>query len=591
MTLRRRLLINMLLLSLIPLCVSSILIYWITLEKTQQEAVRSTVRTTYSIFNSFNDKVEELYETILNAVSMPEFVQYAQNYVTRTDSSIVYHNSEIVKAQMRTFAISNTSRITGICLYLIDNKILTYDVGTSHVNDYILDTTQAQAGIPFWYIDYDAGAQNGIYPITVSNVFMQTYSAKPMGTVVLTINPDIFSDLRSDRQWADGEMFFMLDSNNRIMLHPDEAMLGEYYTNEDVLSMVEQVEKEPTILSVEGRSCIVYATEVNHTGWKLFYIIPYSFFKSQPNTIINVFLLIIIPCAVIACIIALYTALSIYKPINRLTEQMSVSPSDALAHRSSEEGPLEIRAMAHSYNLLMERITGLLAETEEHAQAQKSLEMSMLRAQIMPHFLYNTLNVIKCLSASGDPEAVQHAVKSLISLLRSSIGSNRDIVELRQEIDYVNNYIYLQLLRLDLNLTLKWHIEDALLSYMVPRFILQPIVENALIHAFPDLTADNRITITASVDEEQQMLRITVADNGVGLSQDANQILTRKLTGLEAYSFNAVGLPNVNERIRLLFGDAYGIQIQNLAQGCEVTLILPVRKNVEPDAPAAPPSA
>lgn len=571
MTLRRQLLISMLLLAILPLVVASTLMYRSTSELARQEAIESTDRATYNTFHAFATRIDNLYTMSINSVSFPELVRYTNNYLSRVDSTTAYHNADIVKAQLRSFLLSNASGINGIGLYLADQIVHTYELGTAYRNEEVVKAAYQGGGAPHLHIDYDRPRKNGLYPLTISCAYLSTANSMPMGTIVLTISDSIFQDFRNESQWAEGEMYFVLDAENRVVLHPDASLMGTRFTDEAMLGATGS--DDAVILSVNGRKSIVRAMQIPRNGWKVFYVIPYSHFNAQPDAILNISLFIALPCAVVALIVAMCVAISVYRPIRTLSKQMRTNARNALGLRVTEAGPLEVRELAGNFNDLMDQIRTLIDEIELQSSMKRDMELAALRAQIMPHFIYNTLNVIKCLAEEGDTTAVQKAAVSLISLLRGSIGSNRDMVKLREDIKYVQNYLYLQKLRLDVHFTFSDEVPEALRDYIVPRFILQPIIENALIHAFDDSDADNRIVLCACKEGSAALL-VTVRDNGSGFSDEAREKLRRRTEGNEAYSFNSVGLANVNERIRRLFGPEYGISQRNLEKGSEVLIRL-----------------
>ena len=199
--------------------------------------------------------------------------------------------------------------------------------------------------------------------------------------------------------------------------------------------------------------------------------------------------------------------------------------------------------------------------------------MNALQAQINPHFLYNTLETIRFMITMKDERAVD-MVKQLARLFRISIGDGASYVTVRNELEHVKLYIDLQRYRYTDRFSVVYDIDEHLLDLYTLKFILQPIVENSILHAFADFSQGGLITISAY--EMEGKLLVSVHDNGSGMDP---LTLDRVHDGLrKAEGINSVGLRNVYDRIRLHFGNDYYLRVESNAEGTEVLLMLPLLK-------------
>ena len=234
--------------------------------------------------------------------------------------------------------------------------------------------------------------------------------------------------------------------------------------------------------------------------------------------------------------------------------------------------PYEVRMLIDSFNALMERIEHLMARVESEAQASAQAKLLALRAQVSPHFLYNTLNVVKCLSKSGDTEQIPACIDSLIGLLRASLGSNSDLASLGHELEYVDHYLSIQRMRLDLCFRYVVSVPEALRSRAIAHFTLQPMVENALLHAFSDIHSEaNLIEVSASVCDGK--LEVSVRDNGDGIDPKKRDQLNAQFHTPD--KLNRVGLHNVIARNRYLLGEGAELNLVSGEWGTLVTLRVP----------------
>ncbi len=267
-------------------------------------------------------------------------------------------------------------------------------------------------------------------------------------------------------------------------------------------------------------------------------------------------------------------ASSITRPFRAIIDDtLKLMNTDAkLAHVCLESSNVDVESIALSFNALIDRVNQLIQSVVRQQVEQKNLEMQMLQSQISPHFLYNTLNSIKWLALIEEKPAIADAVVALVALLEFCLKDTDSLVTLADEVEFLREYIQLERLRYDSHVEVDFAVEPAAHSLYVPKFTLQPSVENALLHAFGDTSADPRIRVGGIVAGDALIL--TVEDNGKGFDVGA-----RSLTG--------IGINNVNERIRLAFGEEYGQKIESvLGKGTRVTLRLPVIRTREeaPDA-------
>jgi len=226
------------------------------------------------------------------------------------------------------------------------------------------------------------------------------------------------------------------------------------------------------------------------------------------------------------------------------------------------------------------RIDELIAENQQRERTAHELEIQVLRAQISPHFLSNALNSVRSLAAMQGMDHIERLITAIIRLLRASLASTDTLVTLEQELEYVHNYMSIcqyQYLN-DIDLTVD--VDEKLLGCPMPPMVLQPIVENAIIHGIADFRSDGSISITAR--REGNALLLTVTDNGQGMTAEQVQTLLRQERNVNKRRFSGIGLHNVLRRIRMRFGDDYGLHIDS--QPGEYTMVqvtLPYKESVE----------
>lgn len=257
-----------------------------------------------------------------------------------------------------------------------------------------------------------------------------------------------------------------------------------------------------------------------------------------------------------------YVPLSITRPIRELSEVTNQVAKGNLAVRSKVRSGNEVSMLGESMNTMIDKINELLNQVTTEQTSLRKAEFELLQAQINPHFLYNTLDAIVWLAESGEHKKVVEMVGSLSEFFRSSLNKGKDIVTIREELQHVRSYLQIQQVRYQDIMRYKINIPKDLNQYKIPKITIQPLVENALYHGIKNKRGIGEIKVSGW--REENFFIICVEDDGIGidekrLAQIQGEIKNGVRTGEGIY-----GLYNVNERIRLNFGEEYGIAIESV---------------------------
>ena len=243
-----------------------------------------------------------------------------------------------------------------------------------------------------------------------------------------------------------------------------------------------------------------------------------------------------------------------------------------------EEGKKdEMGELSIQLNKMLDRIQALMQENINREVLVKNSEIRALQNQINAHFIYNVLESIKMMAEINEEYEISDAITSLGKLLRYSMKWVSRNVLLREELEYIKNYMVLINLRFDYDIYLSTNLPEELLDQEIPKMSLQPIVENAIMHGIEEMAEDTNIYIKGTIEDD--VCRIQVTDAGVGMSEEALEELRRKIhEGVETTGGkgHGIGLKNVQDRITMAFGNAYGLEIDSKL-GCytKITMRLP----------------
>lgn len=265
--------------------------------------------------------------------------------------------------------------------------------------------------------------------------------------------------------------------------------------------------------------------------------------------------------------------------IGVIVRSMERVESGDLSVRVEDPHPDELGFLSRSFDRMCARLAGFIDREYRYRLKTQHAELEALQERINPHFLYNTLEIIRMRAIREGRSSAAEMIAALGKLFRWNIGGHDRTVSLEDEFEHARLYIAIVNLGRDDNpIAIELDAEERDLELSVPKLVLQPIAENCVVHAFAESILSPRIRVVARRDAE--LLRVEVADNGVGMSSDATRGLHEALSS-GAREERRIGLANVHERIRLLYGEAYGVEIASVPdEGTRVTLTLPC---IEPD--------
>ncbi|WP_248930785.1 sensor histidine kinase [Paenibacillus hamazuiensis] len=279
--------------------------------------------------------------------------------------------------------------------------------------------------------------------------------------------------------------------------------------------------------------------------------------------------------------------------LERTMQQVRLRRFDARFEYPYED---EVGKLGRTFNFMTEEIHHLVGQQEsyivqlqnekERAETEQKLkriaELKALQSQMTPHFLYNTLDSIKWMAEKSGEWDIVRMITALASFFRTSLSRGKEIIPIKEEIGHVASYLRIQQIRYEDRFVYEFHIDESIDKQMTVKFILQPLVENAIYHGIKLLPGQGVIKI--SVEAEEAAIKLSVEDNGPGIHPVKLQLIRRRFETLQQEHSDGYGLYNVNDRIRLYFGEPYGLQIDSLqGRGTKVTALIPIM-NREEDA-------
>ena len=378
---------------------------------------------------------------------------------------------------------------------------------------------------------------------------------------------------------GNGGYIYLMDSNGDIIWHPKFELIasGRVKENNLVAAGYDDGSREEVF---NGTRQTVVTKTVGYTGWKLVGVIKGTGISLNmlKTRLFIVFVILLIIFIVI--LINSYISFRVTNPIRELEKSVKALEEGNLDADIYMGGSYEVQHLGKSVQDMKFRIKGLMQDiVNEHEEKRKS-EFDSLQAQINPHFLYNTLDIIVWQIENEKQSEAVHTVTALARFFRLSLGKGKNIVTVKDEIDHVKNYLMIQHMRFKNKFDYEFDIAEDVLELPSLKLMLQPLVENAIYHGMEFMDGDGMIMVKAWRKEDE--LYLSVADNGLGMTEDkVEMILTGKSTSGNGRG-SGIGVKNVNERIKLYFGEAYGLTIDSEPdEGTTVIIHLPAKDEKE----------
>ena len=412
---------------------------------------------------------------------------------------------------------------------------------------------------------------------------IQSADEQELGTLYIDVSADYFDGIINETDLEDGCRMYVIDRKEKVFVYSQEkenigAGIGKL---EDYLP---EMEEDKQYIKADG-NYFIYRL-IPGTDWLVAEEIPAFNLENSYQEIQTNILIIIGFSVILLMIIYFFYSKMMNKPIRTLKDAMEQIQDGNLDTRVTIKSNDEVGFLAKGLNQMTENLQNHIQQVYIAEIRQRDAEIEALKTQIQPHYLYNTLDVIRMTAITNDDNVTAEMIDSLSGQLKYLIGNARDMVTLQAEIDSIRNYFKIIRIRYENRFELEINIEENLLGLEVPQLIIQPVVENAVKYGLKPKSGTGVIAVNAR--EEDGCLEITVMDNGVGMEPERLKTVQERLESPETVKHPkskraSLGLKNVYDRIKLMFGDTYGLEISSFENiGTMVKYRLPIIDGTEP---------
>ncbi len=584
---RTKLTISYLLLTLFPLVIIAIFVFNISIMTLKNEVSEYVSNTLDQINNNIDNTFIQL-TNISAEIGMDETLQEILNKDASRPIREKIADDEKVNEIIEN-AIANFTNIESLHIFSYSGEVYSMKgAGNSLVTDYnftrkkwfqnMKKLNKRSLIIPT-YLQTDIiseGSNKKVFGYITEINDIKTQNN--IGYFMIEMDIGIFSNLLKSIS-ADQPSVVIIDDNKTVIYHTQPEYISSQFQHDYVSELLEKKEGHMIRKTGSGEELIIYNTSAN-TGWTVLSIIPTDLLFSRINSFELALVYTIILCILSSIVISVLMSNSLTEPISVLKRRMKMAESGDFDLQIEVKSKDEIGELSLSFNKMLSRIKNLIQRVYQTEILRKEAELSALQAQINPHFLYNTLQIMDIMAEEKGADEISGSCRALARIFRYSISKGQGFVSLEEEVLHVKNYVYIQQLRLESKLTVIYEIPEELYRYETVKLVLQPLVENGIIHGVEKSGRSCIIKVSARLHKTNLILE--VEDNGIGMDKEEllnlQASLYQKSEMDSRSSGSGIALKNVNDRIKLYYSDKYGMTIQSTRNvGTKVTLVLPAK--------------
>ncbi|GAB2571100.1 cache domain-containing sensor histidine kinase [Gracilibacillus alcaliphilus] len=572
-SLKSILLISFICIAIIPVIFMSVVMYMKSSQIINQNAAKYVTQILQQTNQEIDSKLKQFAEDSISILTNDK-IQESLN--PQNIQAADYSTREDLRKVLTRFIIDN-SNITSASIYLNDGSLLVTTenkLNELQIPPDRMDQLDQYKGKILWsYANVNSSSPQTNLVVAqraIKNVLGP--STEPIGYLSFTISEDLIFDLIAELEMGQTGSTFILDQTGTVLTSQLRGSVGTKL-DEKILENISDRYRENTdsvIQKIGSTNYFIAFDQSEETGWSVLGLVPSDEITEGLWEVQRILLIIIIVWVILTIFLSSKITKSVTNPLMELITTMKTVEKGDFSVRVNLKQNREIQSISNSFNRMIYKVNELIKQVYEREMKEKQAELKALQAQINPHFLYNTLDTFYWMLYVKGEEKIGGLIVSLSSMLRYSISNEGSFVVLKQEMDNVQNYINLQSARSGDKINFELQMAESLEHAKVLKLILQPIVENAVHHGLEESNKDGRIII--STREDQGNLIIAVEDNGIGIEKAQIESFQK-----ERQINNGIGLHNVDERIKLTFGSAYGIEIESeIGKGTRVSIKLPL---------------
>lgn len=548
----KRLFASFLIISILPITVMFLVVNKISIGMIEDNIVSTNKLASKLISQSISNYISK-FDSITNEIIFnTNIVRDMKNYKSLSIKERNKFNDEI-----SDIIRSRTSYISDIADFTIMNIDLNvvYNEGFSYIRHEVKLNEIAKSIESNNSIRYTSIRNGNSNYIAITRPIKT--SAKTYGYLFLALKEKVILEIIDDYNLNLNGFGLILDDDKKIIAsnslnfnNIDGSLEGyseyEEKINLENLNTVKTIDKFTSIEKINNKKYIVSRKPISYTPWTLYGIIPYDYIYSSCNDMYKTYALISVVIIAASIMLAMIIYISIINPLNKILIAMHNMDENTIGDEIVVTGSDEISYIMEKYNITTKKARELISTIKIREKEKREVTFRMLQAQINPHFLFNTLGSLRYIAIMNNDNVVSQGLEALAKLLRNIILKKDDFITIDEEIENVKNYITIQKLRYGDTFNVNYEIEEGVSNLKILKFIIQPIVENCILHGFEENDKENQLLIRIYTDDE--FLNFEISDNGIGINEEK---LNQGKFNID--KFAGIGIKNIQERLNLYY--------------------------------------
>ncbi len=558
-----------------------VIVTGVSMKFTNTSIFENSSEYTHTIIQQMNQNIDSYIDYMENIAYLISSNEDVQDYLF--DEKIDNEGRYRILNQLQTI-LDSRSDIRNVGIISKNGRMLINDGSKSVNQDLDLNTQEWYATAlekpngPILTSSHVQHIISGERPwvITLSRgIRDRSGSGEKEGVFFIDLNYSAISELCDQSTVGTKGYAFILDAKGNIVYHPQEQQLYNELQTENISLIMDT--DEDTVLTGTGNDGKLYSiSRSEKTGWTVVDCTNVKELLSKSRQAQSVYVLTAIILVIVALLFSRFMARSITLPIQKLRDSMKkVQEGDFSVSDVVVDSKNEIGSLTKSFDVMTHRIHELMEQNVHEQEEKRKSELKALQSQINPHFLYNTLDSIIWMAEGKKNEEVVLMTASLARLLRQSISNEDEVVPIANEVEYARGYLTIQKMRYKDKLEFQIEVDSSILYIPLIKLVLQPIIENAIYHGLKYKESKGLLIVKGFMKDGNAVLQ--VIDDGVGMDEETLAHIYDKHK--VNYHSNGVGVYNVQKRLKLYYGEDYGITYTSeLGKGTTATITIPGRQ-------------
>ena len=558
-----------------------VIVTGVSMKFTNTSIFENSSEYTHTIIQQMNQNIDSYIDYMENIAYLISSNEDVQDYLF--DEKIDNEGRYRILNQLQTI-LDSRSDIRNVGIISKNGRMLINDGSKSVNQDLDLNTQEWYATAlekpngPILTSSHVQHIISGERPwvITLSRgIRDRSGSGEKEGVFFIDLNYSAISELCDQSTVGTKGYAFILDAKGNIVYHPQQQQLYNELQTENISLIMDT--DEDTVLTGTGNDGKLYSiSRSEKTGWTVVDCTNVKELLSKSRQAQSVYVLTAIILVIVALLFSRFMARSITLPIQKLRDSMKkVQEGDFSVSDVVVDSKNEIGSLTKSFDVMTHRIHELMEQNVHEQEEKRKSELKALQSQINPHFLYNTLDSIIWMAEGKKNEEVVLMTASLARLLRQSISNEDEVVPIANEVEYARGYLTIQKMRYKDKLEFQIAVDSSILYIPLIKLVLQPIIENAIYHGLKYKESKGLLIVKGFMKDGNAVLQ--VIDDGVGMDEETLAHIYDKHK--VNYHSNGVGVYNVQKRLKLYYGEDYGITYTSeLGKGTTATITIPGRQ-------------